>query len=42
MEEEKDVFYVVRKGDVVGIYKSLKDCQNQAGSSVKFDLLVLL
>lgn len=34
MEEEKDAFYVVRKGDVVGIYKSLKDCQNQAGSSV--------
>ncbi|EEF44933.1 nuclease, putative [Ricinus communis] len=34
MEEEKDVFYVVRKGDVVGIYKSLRDCQAQVGSSV--------
>ncbi|KAJ9135268.1 hypothetical protein P3X46_032474 [Hevea brasiliensis] len=34
MEEEKDAFYVVRKGDVVGIYKNLKDCQAQAGSSV--------
>ncbi|KAF2308590.1 hypothetical protein GH714_010997 [Hevea brasiliensis] len=33
MEEEKDAFYVVRKGDVVGIYKNLKDCQAQAGSS---------
>ncbi|XP_031496873.1 uncharacterized protein LOC116262010 isoform X2 [Nymphaea colorata] len=29
MEEEKDAFYVVRKGDTVGVYKSLKDCQGQ-------------
>ncbi|KAF3787462.1 Uncharacterized protein EJ110_NYTH19229, partial [Nymphaea thermarum] len=29
MEEEKDAFYVVRKGDTVGVYKSLKDCQSQ-------------
>ncbi|OVA11275.1 Ribonuclease H domain [Macleaya cordata] len=34
MEEEKDAFYVVRKGDVVGIYKSLSDCQAQVGNSV--------
>jgi hypothetical protein len=34
MEEEKDAFYVVRKGDIIGIYKSLRDCQDQAGSSV--------
>ncbi|KDP45401.1 hypothetical protein JCGZ_09650 [Jatropha curcas] len=34
MEDEKDAFYVVRKGDIVGIYKSLSDCQAQAGSSV--------
>lgn len=36
MEEEKDAFYVVRKGDIVGIYKTLSDCQAQAGSSVIF------
>ncbi|KAI3963337.1 hypothetical protein MKW98_022759 [Papaver atlanticum] len=29
---EKDAFYVVRKGDVVGVYKSLIDCQAQVGS----------
>lgn len=34
MEEDSDAFYVVRKGDVVGIYKSLIDCQAQVGSSV--------
>lgn len=34
MEEEKDAFYIVRKGDIVGVYKSLRDCQAQAGSSV--------
>ncbi|RZC79769.1 hypothetical protein C5167_042345 [Papaver somniferum] len=34
MEEEKDAFYVVRKGDIVGIYKSLSDCQAQVGNSV--------
>ncbi|KAK3413265.1 hypothetical protein EUGRSUZ_I01834 [Eucalyptus grandis] len=33
MEEEKNAFYVVRKGDVVGVYKSLSDCQAQVGSS---------
>ncbi|XP_027346113.1 uncharacterized protein LOC113857959 isoform X1 [Abrus precatorius] len=31
---EKDAFYVVRKGDVVGIYSSLSDSQAQVGSSV--------
>ncbi|KAF3952207.1 hypothetical protein CMV_022217 [Castanea mollissima] len=34
MAEEKDAFYVVRKGDIVGIYNSLSDCQAQSGSSV--------
>ncbi|BFG26815.1 hypothetical protein CerSpe_130900 [Prunus speciosa] len=33
-EEEGDAFYVVRKGDIIGVYKNLRDCQNQAGSSV--------
>ena len=36
MAEEKDAFYVVRKGDVVAIYNSLSDCQAQSGSSVIF------
>ncbi|XP_052729746.1 uncharacterized protein LOC108321370 isoform X3 [Vigna angularis] len=34
MEKEKDAFYVVRKGDVVGIYSSLADSQAQVGPSV--------
>ncbi|XP_020206998.1 uncharacterized protein LOC109792025 isoform X2 [Cajanus cajan] len=34
MAEEKDVFYVVRKGDVVGIYKSFSDIQPLFASSV--------
>ncbi|KAK6922139.1 Ribonuclease H domain, partial [Dillenia turbinata] len=34
MKDEKDAFYVVRKGDVVGVFKSLNDCQAQVGSSV--------
>ncbi|GMN36069.1 hypothetical protein TIFTF001_042359 [Ficus carica] len=37
MEKEKqpkEAFYVVRKGDVVGVYKSLNDCQAQVGSSI--------
>ena len=28
-------FYVVRKGDVIGIYKNLADCQAQVSNSVK-------
>ncbi|KAK9902438.1 hypothetical protein M0R45_001677 [Rubus argutus] len=32
-DPEKDSFYVVRKGDVVGVYKNLADCQAQQGSS---------
>lgn len=37
MEKEKqpkEAFYVVRKGDVVGVYRSLNDCQAQVGSSI--------
>jgi hypothetical protein len=30
-----DPFYVVRKGDVIGIYKNLPDCQAQVSFSVK-------
>ncbi|CAL5197012.1 unnamed protein product [Lathyrus oleraceus] len=33
-DQKKDAFYVVRKGDVVGIYNSLSDFQAQVGSSV--------
>ncbi|AEE30476.1 Ribonuclease H domain [Arabidopsis thaliana x Arabidopsis arenosa] len=39
VDKEKDAFFVVRKGDVIGIYKDLSDCQAQVGSSV-FDLPV--
>jgi hypothetical protein len=34
MEQEKDAFFVVRKGDIVGVYKNFTDCQAQVGSSV--------
>jgi len=34
MEEDTNAFYVVRKGDVVGVYKSFSDCQAQVSSSV--------
>ncbi|XP_028549746.1 uncharacterized protein LOC110096864 [Dendrobium catenatum] len=34
MDEESDAFYVVRKGDIIGVYKSLSDCQAQVSSSV--------
>jgi hypothetical protein len=39
-----DPLYVVRKGDVIGIYKNLSDCQTQVSNSVKtiaFGLLLL-
>ncbi|XLR43642.1 uncharacterized protein [Arachis hypogaea] len=32
--EEKVTFFVVRKGDIVGVYDTLVDCQSQVGSSV--------
>ncbi|KAK1432809.1 hypothetical protein QVD17_09710 [Tagetes erecta] len=28
MEDEKDAYYVVRKGDIVGVYRSLNDCHS--------------
>ncbi|KAJ9153371.1 hypothetical protein P3X46_026818 [Hevea brasiliensis] len=34
MEQENDAFFVVRKGDIVGVYKSFTECQAQAGSSI--------
>jgi len=33
-QNERDAFYVVRKGDVVGIYNTLTHSQAQVGSSV--------
>ncbi|XP_050945560.1 uncharacterized protein LOC103503315 isoform X2 [Cucumis melo] len=34
MESEMGDFFVVRKGDVVGVYKSFSDCHAQIGSSI--------
>ncbi|WCJ21707.1 RNase H family protein [Euphorbia peplus] len=34
MEQEQDSFFVVRKGDLVGVYKNFVDCQAQAGTSI--------
>ncbi|XP_022734416.1 uncharacterized protein LOC111287976 isoform X2 [Durio zibethinus] len=34
MKNDNDAFFVVRKGDVVGVYKSFADCQAQVGSSI--------
>ena len=33
-DKEKEGFFVVRKGDIVGVYKSFSECQAQVGSSV--------
>lgn len=32
--DDQSAFYVVRKGDSFGVYKSLRDCQSQVSSSV--------
>ncbi|XP_078427695.1 uncharacterized protein LOC144700152 isoform X2 [Wolffia australiana] len=32
--EENNAFYVVRKGDIVGVYKNFSDCQDQLSTSV--------
>ena len=40
MEDDKDAFFVVRKGDIVGVYKTLSECQAQVSSSVIFFDLV--
>ncbi|XP_016708314.1 uncharacterized protein [Gossypium hirsutum] len=37
MEEEKDAFYVVKKEDIIGIYKSLRDLIAEAGISQAYD-----
>ncbi|CAA2934821.1 uncharacterized protein LOC111396139 [Olea europaea subsp. europaea] len=34
LKDDKEAFFVVRKGDLVGLYKSLSDCQAQVGSSI--------
>lgn len=36
MGDEKDAFYVVRKGDVIGVYKNLSDLQALLRTSVCF------
>lgn len=41
MKEEKESFFVVRKGDLIGVYKSLSDCQAQVGTSVITSYLIL-
>ncbi|XP_038889960.1 uncharacterized protein LOC120079705 [Benincasa hispida] len=33
-ESEMGDFFVVRKGDIIGVYKSFSDCQAQIGSSI--------
>ncbi|XP_047317762.1 uncharacterized protein LOC124921181 isoform X1 [Impatiens glandulifera] len=33
MEKDKDAFYVVKKGDVLGVYTSFKDVQSMLGSN---------
>lgn len=37
-QEDEGSFYVVKKGDLIGVYRNLSDCQAQAGSSVNFFL----
>ncbi|KAL6189816.1 hypothetical protein ACLB2K_036217 [Fragaria x ananassa] len=32
--EKEEAFYLVRKGDIVGVYRSFGDCQKQIGSSI--------
>lgn len=34
MEDDKDAFFVVRKGDIVGVYKTLSECQAQVSPSI--------
>ncbi|XP_030482848.2 uncharacterized protein LOC115699528 [Cannabis sativa] len=34
MGEESNAFYILRKGDTIGIYRSLRDCQDQVRSSM--------
>lgn len=34
VKEENNPFFVVRKGDLVGVYKNFSDCQAQVGSSI--------
>jgi hypothetical protein len=35
MDSSREPFYVIRKGDVIGIYKTLSDCQAQVSNSVR-------
>ncbi|KAL2484557.1 RNase H family protein [Abeliophyllum distichum] len=34
MKDDREAFFVVRKGDLIGVYKNLTDCQAQVGSSI--------
>jgi hypothetical protein len=35
IDSSREPFYVIRKGDVIGVYKNLSDCQAQASKSVR-------
>lgn len=39
MGDERDSFYVVKKGDMIGVYKSISDLQALLRSSVIYDFL---
>lgn len=34
MKDDREAIFVVRKGNLIGIYKSLSDCQAQVGTSI--------
>ncbi|XP_075518402.1 uncharacterized protein LOC142552589 isoform X1 [Primulina tabacum] len=34
MKDDREAFFVVRKGNLIGVYKSLSDCQAQVGTSI--------
>ncbi|KAL9667930.1 hypothetical protein QQ045_002299 [Rhodiola kirilowii] len=34
MGDEKDEFFVVRKGDLIGVFNNLNDCHAQVGSTI--------
>lgn len=42
MGDERDVFWVVRKGDMIGVYKSLSDLQALLRSSVIQFIIIFL
>lgn len=42
MGDEKDAFYVVWKGGIIGVYKSINDLESVLRSSVMFFSLIYL